>query len=272
MITIKNGGVLGYVVNPSRPVARKWRRVVVWFSCGAASAVAAKLTTEKYPEAIVVYCDTSTDEHPDNQRFFDAVSQWIARPILKLKNSQFDSVEQVWDARKYMSGIAGAPCTVVMKKLPRFDFQQPYDLNVFGFTADEEKRIDHFESNNPDMLNEWILRDQGVTKQDCYKILTKARIALPVMYSLGFKNNNCIGCVKASSPKYWNLVREHFPEIYARRVEQSRRIGARLTRIKINGKWTRVYLDELPSSDFSGGDENVSCGPECAPPQLGLGI
>lgn len=38
-------------------------RRVVWFSCGAASAVAAKLAVEKYGDGCtVVYCDTSGDE------------------------------------------------------------------------------------------------------------------------------------------------------------------------------------------------------------------
>ena len=32
------------------------QRRVVWFSCGAASAVAAKVTLEKDPAATIVYC------------------------------------------------------------------------------------------------------------------------------------------------------------------------------------------------------------------------
>lgn len=46
-------------------------RVVVWFSAGAASAVAAKLTLKKYEGRLPVhicYCDTGS-EHPDNERF-----------------------------------------------------------------------------------------------------------------------------------------------------------------------------------------------------------
>lgn len=51
-------------------------RIVVWFSCGAASAVAAKLALEKYgTRACVVYCDTMKSEHPDNVRFFDDVQR-----------------------------------------------------------------------------------------------------------------------------------------------------------------------------------------------------
>lgn len=50
-------------------------RTLVWFSCGAASAVAAKLAVQKYGAACeVVYCDTLSTEHPDNGRFLTDVT------------------------------------------------------------------------------------------------------------------------------------------------------------------------------------------------------
>lgn len=52
----------------------------------------------------------------------------------------------------------------------------------------------------------------------------------------------CIGCVKATSPTYWNTVRQHFPDEFQKRAELSRDIGARLVRYK--GR--RIFLDELP--------------------------
>lgn len=243
-------------------------RVVCWFSCGAASAVAAKIAIEKYTDlpVVVVYCNTSADEHADNKRFFAEVEWWLGRRIEVISSETYRSVEEVWVARKYMAGIAGAPCTVEMKKLPRFNFAQVDDINVFGFTADEHRRIRDFESHNPELTLDWVLRDGGITKLDCFRQLNTAGIELPVMYHLGFKNNNCIGCVKASSPRYWAMVREHFPEVFKRRAVLSRKIGARLTRIKLDGEWVRIFLDELPSEGFTTDVlEDVSCGPDCRP-------
>ena len=68
---------------------------------------------------------------------------------------------------------------------------------------------------------------------------------LPNIYNLGYPNANCIGCVKATSPTYWNLVRDKHPLIFKDRAEQSREIGCRLTRVK--GK--RIFLDELKTTD-----------------------
>ena len=45
------------------------RRTVVWFSAGAASAVAAKLTLAKATGPVDVVYTNPGSEHPDNQRF-----------------------------------------------------------------------------------------------------------------------------------------------------------------------------------------------------------
>jgi hypothetical protein len=236
-------------------------RVVVWFSCGAASACAAKLAVDKYGDSVkIVYCDTLASEHPDNTRFLQDVEKWIGCPIELIRSKKYADIDEVFEKTRYMAGIAGAPCTREMKKVPRLDYQIPNDLHIFGLTADEGKRIERFEGNNPDLELEWILRDAGIEKEDCYRILQEAGIQLPVMYSLGFNNNNCLGCVKATSAVYWSRVREHFPEVFAKRVSQSRKLGVRLARYK--GK--RVFLDELPIlNNDPTPEEDIECGPIC---------
>jgi hypothetical protein len=237
-------------------------RTIAWFSCGAASAVAAKLAVEDRDNVEVVYCDTMIDEHPDNQRFFDDVQVWIGQPITRLK-PKYASIEDVFEKTRYMSGIYGARCTVSQKKQPRFDYQRPDDVHIFGLTADEGGRIAKFEQNNHDLHLEWNLQSAGMTKAMCHKAIEQAGIDLPAMYGgqgVGpFKNNNCLGCVKATSAKYWNQIRKDFPDVFERRAKQSRELGVRLTRVK----GERVFLDELPTDYLAGGMENISCGPDC---------
>ena len=237
-------------------------RIVVWFSCGTSSAVAAKLAIAKYGDDVsVVYCDTMKDEHPDNQRFFEDIQKWLGVPIQRIASTKYASVDEVFEARKYMSGIAGAPCTVEMKKVPRFAFQRPGDIQIYGFRTDEASRIRDFEARNFDLNLEWPLRDKGYNQGRCEWLLASEGIKLPVMYALGYKNNNCLGCVKATSPAYWNAIRQDFPDVFAKRAEQSRRLGARLTRVK----GERIFLDELPYDADEGFMENISCGPDCGP-------
>lgn len=237
-------------------------KVIVWFSCGAASAVAARYTIEKYgSRAELVYCDTSSTEHPDNSRFMSDVEKWLDRRVKIIKSSTYSDVDDVFERTRYMAGIKGARCTTEMKKMPRFEYQEADDIHVFGMTSDEKKRAERLQQNNPELILDWVLLDNEVTKQDCYDIIRGAGIELPIMYQLGFKNNNCIGCVKATSIEYWKKVRKHFPEVFEKRVRQSRELGVRLTRLK----GERIFIDEIPYDE--GEDpvvtEDVSCGPDC---------
>lgn len=243
--------------------------MIVWFSCGAASAVATKIAIEKFGdvyEVIPVCCDTRPSENSDNYRFSQQCETWFGRPIVFITNDQYATVDEVFERVGYMSGVKGARCTVELKKKPRFKFALPDDIHVFGFTFDEQKRVREFTSRNPELLLRWVLVESKVTKSDCYKIISEAGIKLPVMYQLGFDNNNCPGCVKASSPWYWDMVRTHFPDVFQRRCIQSRKLGVRLVEISHH---VRIFLDELPAGPFKRRKkkENLSCGPECGTPQ-----
>ena len=239
-------------------------RHVVWFSCGAASAVAAWLSTQLWDDTVVVYCDVMEAEHPDNQRFFNEVQEWIGQEIITIRSDKYDAVEEVWADRRYMAGIAGAPCTTAMKKIPRYKFQDPEDIHIFGYTADEQKRIKTFEDNNPELDAFWVLAEARITKNDCYRLLEGSHIRLPILYGLGYKNNNCLGCVKATSAKYWNMVRRDFPAVFEARSVLSRDIGAKLTRMK----GQRIFLDELPIDYLPANSDvelpDLSCGPVCS--------
>ena len=238
-------------------------RTIVWFSCGAASAYAAKLAKERDGDACtVVYCDTLSAEHPDNTRFLRDVERWIGAPITVIRSDTYTDIDDVFQRTRYMAGIAGARCTTELKKLPRIAFQRDTDTHVFGYTVEERKRAASFEDANPAIIVDWLLIDQGVTKQDCKDALAAAGIALPAMYALGFDHNNCIGCVKSTSAGYWNRVRRLFPEVFERRARQSRLIGARLVRVK----GVRVFLDELPPEEHDP-DDDIDCGPVCQTPR-----
>lgn len=210
--------------------------IVIWFSCGAASAVAAKKTIEKYDhEYNIRVCNNPVkEEDDDNERFLKDVEKWIGKKIEKVTNPKYPdtSAKEVWQAKKYMSGNAGAPCTKELKKKARelWEKENAYDYLVLGFTADERSRIENFQKYERSNLIP-ILLDEGLTKKDCFRIIQEAGITLPRVYSYGFPNANCIGCVKAESPAYWNLVREKYPEVFWDRAKQSRQIGAKLVRL-----------------------------------------
>ena len=61
-------------------------RIVCWFSCGAASAVATKMAIKANngeKELIVARCHIK-EEHPDNDRFAKECEEWFGIPIVNL--------------------------------------------------------------------------------------------------------------------------------------------------------------------------------------------
>lgn len=224
--------------------------IAVWFSCGAASAVAAKKTVELFSDIakIRIVNNPIKEEDEDNQRFLKDVEQWIGVKIELALNSRYPSAscEQVWSDRRYMSGVLGAPCTLELKKKARQEWERcnHVDWHVLGFVAEEKKRSDNFMLTERQNLLP-VLIDQGISKADCFRIIQEAGIELPRIYKMGYPNANCIGCVKATSPTYWNHVRKMHPEVFEARAKQSREIGARLARVRSRGKTSRVFLDEL---------------------------
>lgn len=221
--------------------------IVVWFSCGAASAVAAKCTLLLYGgEDVRVVNNPVFEEDIDNERFMHDVEEWLGVEIERYTNTKFPSASavDVWGKRRFMSGPTGAPCTVELKKRARQEWQERNkpDWHVLGFTADEKVRHDRFVTSEIDNVIP-VLIDMGLNKQDCVTFLEKEGLILPDVYRRGYPNANCIGCVKATSPTYWNHVRRDSPEVFEDRARQSREIGAKLVRYK----GERIFLDELPA-------------------------
>lgn len=214
-------------------------RKVGWYSCGAASAVSMKLAD---PD-VIAYCHVGAEDE-DNKRFMRDCSKWFGHRITTLKNDKFTDTWDVWEKRRFLSGVAGAPCTSELKVTPRLEFQKPDDVHIFGYTADasDVKRSKMLRANWPELTIETPLIDRGLTKAACLAMIKSAGINPPRVYAMGFPNANCIPCVKATSPDYWALVRMHYPKEFQRMVKLSRELGARLTRINNE----RIFIDEIP--------------------------
>lgn len=243
------------------------RRVVAWFSAGAASAVACKLalTRQQPSEDIAIVNVTLThDEHPDNERFLTDCEAWFGVPILQRHSADYPGgCFDVWERRRYMSGVAGAICTTELKKAVRHAFEREWqpDAQVFGYTSEEQPRAERFRANNPDVALLTPLIEAGLAKSDCLAMLARAGIDIPAMYRLGFNNNNCIGCVKAQAPAYWNRVRRHFPERFARISALADELGVKLARV--GGE--RVALSDLdPALGAQDREPEMDCSLLCA--------
>lgn len=241
------------------------RRLVVWFSCGAASAVAAKLAIEVNAGRLpveVVYCDTGS-EHPDNRRFMFECESWFQHDIRVLRSEEYADIWSVFDKTNWLVGPKGARCTTELKKSLREKFERVDDLQVFGFDTTERRRRNQFIFNQPEVMLWAPLIDEGISKQECFRRIEDAGIELPAMYRLGYRNNNCIGCVKGQAG-YWNKIRVDFPEVFQRMADQERRLGVAINKRYEGSRRIKVFLDELdPNAGRYSSEPSLSCGVVC---------
>jgi hypothetical protein len=227
-------------------------RLVSWYSCGAASAVATKLT----PGAIPVYCETGA-EHPDNARFLADCEEWFGAKVERIRSSEYPDTWSVWEKTRWLAGINGARCTTELKVVPRLAWQRPSDVHMFGYTADapDVARAARLRENYPELKIVTPLIERGLTKAACLAMIERAGIKPPVLYALGFHNNNCIPCVKATSASYWALVRKRFPAEFDRMAKLSRELDVRLCRV--DGE--RRFIDEIPEDQQTTDPIQPSC-------------
>lgn len=235
-----------------------------WVSGGAASAVAVKLDLAAFgpDDGGLIYIDTGS-EHPDTARFLDDLEAWFGVSILRVASSKYTDTWGVWEGERFLRGPMGAACTRLLKRRVREDLTIPATApQIWGYTAEEVKRAEMFRRHHFGEINcVFPLIEQGVTKADCYALIERAGMKLPAPYLMGFDNNNCIPCVKAEGAKYWNRIRRHFPDQFARMPLLERHLGYALCRINKVG----VFLDEL--DPLAGADDDtpepISCGITC---------
>ena len=230
---------------------------VCWMSAGVSSFIAGYLVRETVDEFI--YIDIA-DQHPDSLRFIKDCTKALGKPIKILRSSEYDSVEKAIRAAGVIRMVSGfAPCTAWLKKRVRKQWEiehSDYEITyVWGFDLNEKRRAENVVDTMIEFNHEFPLIDNNLLKQDCHAIAAKLGIKRPVMYDMGYNNNNCIGCVKGGMG-YWNKIRVDFPEVFESRAKLERDIGESC----ING----CFLDELDPSRGRMSDEIMQdCGIFC---------
>ena len=234
----------------------KQDKTVLWLSGGVSSFIAGYLVRSTLDEIIYIDID---DQHPDTLRFAKECAELLGKPLTILK-SRYGSVENVIVANSYVNGPYGAKCTDVLKKRVRkeWEYEQLKNFNlkyVWGFDYKESKRAERLIDTMPQAEHIFPLIEREVSKETAHGMCRALGVKRPAMYDLGYRNNNCIGCVKGGMG-YWNRIRNDFPDVFTRRAELERRIGHSC----IKG----VFLDELDPSRGRIEDEIMEdCGIAC---------
>lgn len=227
---------------------------VCWVSAGVSSFMAGWLAGD-VDEWIYIDID---DQHKDSMRFIKDIEKAIGKNVEILRSEQYKTVEEcVLSFGGFRNPYNSfAPCTNLLKKRVRKKWEsehQDYDLTyVWGFDLKEKNRAERTIEANPQAKHEFPLIDKNLSKEEVHGLFERTfDFKRPLMYDLGYPNNNCIGCVKGGMG-YWNRIRKDFPEVFEARSILERKVGYSILK--------DCYLDEL---DPNRGNMNTEIFPDC---------
>ena len=211
---------------------------VCWLSAGVSSFIAGWLERDTIDKFIYIDID---DQHPDSMRFIKDCEKLLGKEVEILK-SPYGSVENACRALGEMriAKTGFAPCTAWLKKRVRKEWEyehRDYELRyVWGMDCNEKHRAKVLRETMFEFEHCFPLIDRGLTKADAHGMSAMLGIKRPLMYDLGYNNNNCIGCVKGGMG-YWNKIRVDFPEVFESRAKLEREIDSQCLK--------ECFLDEL---------------------------
>lgn len=223
--------------------------IISWFSGGITSTIATYLALQRYGKdnVEIIFFETG-QHHPDNERFFKEVEEKMFKKKISIRrNKKYDDL---WDvlSRGYINSPNGAYCTHQLKKRVRIQMEKivDFDHQVFGFEYEKKQinRAIRFLEQYPDSKAIFPLIEEKMSKQDCLKAFENIGIEIPMMYKMGYTNNNCVGCVKGGQG-YWNKIRRDFPDVFDRMAKLEREVGATCLKKTVGKKSRKLYLDEL---------------------------
>lgn len=226
------------------------RKIVVGFSGGVTSAWCAGWALRNFPreEVVLLFHDTM-EEHPDTYRFLWQMAAALDLPVTERSDGR--SVSQVFEDEGFLGNNQNAMCSRILKLEQRDRYfaevrEREPDAEivlVLGFSAKEEKRIQRMSAMaaRDGFKVRFPIAETGTTKQECSDWCTAQGVCPSEMY-LHFEHANCLGCVKGGMA-YWMAIREHYPEVFKRRMEQEAQFGHGILR---GGNREHYLLKDLP--------------------------
>ena len=225
-------------------------KVVCWWSGGITSAVACKLAIEIYglDACRMIMIDTK-NEDSDTYRFKAECEKWYGKGIEVITNEKYEAIQDVWMKFKSLNVAHGAICSSELKREVRHKWEKEneYDFQVFGFDIDEPKRAKAMRMNYEKANPIFPLLMYGYSKKDCLAMVEQGGIEVPRMYKLGFSNNNCFqtGCIQGGIG-YWQKMMREYPEKFNAMAEMEHRLTA------LKGKPVTMLKDQSKAAKESG--------------------
>ena len=191
--------------------AQQDRRHIVAISGGKDSSALAVYLRNKIPSLEYVFCDTRT-ELPETYAYLDKLEEFLGKKILRLHSDQgFDYYLKMFNG--VLPDSKTRWCTRMLKLKPYEQYigDDPV-VSYVGIRADEPHRKGYITSK-PNVTTVFPFFEEGLVKEDIFRILEEAGIGLPDYYKWRSRSG-CYFCFFQQKREWIGLFENH-PDLYA---------------------------------------------------------
>ncbi len=186
---------------------------VLGISGGKDSAALAVYMRDRVPDMNYFFCDTG-DELPETYEYLTLLETYLGKPIARLNPDRpFSHYLKIYD--NYLPSPRMRWCTAQLKLKP---FEEWVEREFAGQTvksyvairADEDR--DGYISHKQNIEPVYPFKDDGLGKDDMYRILDDAGLGLPKYYEWRTRSG-CYFCFFQRKAE-WVGLKEHHPDLY----------------------------------------------------------
>lgn len=190
-------------------------RHILSLSGGKDSAALAVYLRDKIPNIEYVFCDTEK-ELPETDEYMNKLRAYLGKPITVLKHDgrTFDHWLVIFN--NYLPSPQMRWCTRHLKLTP-FEKYVGTDqvVNYIGIRADEDRG--GYLSTKTNITARYPFKEDGLIKQDIYRLLDEAGLGLPEYYKWRSRSG-CYFCFFQQKIEWVGLLENH-PEYFKLAME-----------------------------------------------------
>jgi 3'-phosphoadenosine 5'-phosphosulfate sulfotransferase (PAPS reductase)/FAD synthetase len=164
---------------------------------------------DRVPEMEYVFCDTGK-ELRETYEYLARLEAYLGKPITRLNSERtFDHWLEVY--RNYLPSPRMRWCTRMLKLKPFEQYCGEDEIhNYVGIRADEDRT--GYISTKPNIKSIFPFKEDGITKEDIFRILENAGLGLPEYYSWRSRSG-CYFCFFQRKSEWAGLLENH-PDLF----------------------------------------------------------
>ena len=180
-------------------------RHIVCLSGGKDSTALAVYMKDRVQEMEYVFCDTGK-ELPETYDYLNKIEAYLGKSIVRLNSEySFDHWVEVFSG--YLPSAQMRWCTKNLKLKPfeRYVGDAPA-YSYIGIRADEDRS--GYISHKPNLIPRFPFKEDGITKEDVFRILEESGLSLPAYYEWRTRSG-CYFCFFQRKAEWIGLMERH---------------------------------------------------------------